>query len=81
MARDRGLSLTPAGMRCCNPSCGRELYVELMAEHDAEACFECDPEQFREGWMPALADLVGRPSPPHHCSEDCCRLPPDSLFL
>jgi hypothetical protein len=43
-------------MRCCNPACGRELFVELMAESDAEACFECDPEQFREGSMTEIAE-------------------------
>ena len=73
MPREKGLSLTPACVRCCNPACGRELFVELMAAPDAEACFECDPKHFREGWTAALADLTEQLPPPGHCSEDCCR--------
>jgi hypothetical protein len=72
-----GLTLTDSGRRCCNPACGAVLYVELMAGADAEACFDCDPEQFREGWSPTVADLYersGRRLPAHaHCSEACCR--------
>lgn len=60
MPKETCLRLTPAGLRCCNPACGRELFVELMADRDAEACFECDPEQFREGWTAALAGLRHR---------------------
>lgn len=71
------LSLTDSGMRCCNPACGAVLYVELMAAPDAEACFDCDPEQYREGWSPAVVNLFERSGgrlPAHgHCSEACCR--------
>ena len=62
MSKNRGLSLTPAGMRCCNQACGRGLYVELMAAPDHHACFECDPEQYREGRHPLIADYI--PPPP-----------------
>jgi hypothetical protein len=58
--KERGVKLTDSGMRCCNPACGQVLYVELMADTDAEACFECDPEQFREGWSPAFVELFER---------------------
>lgn len=73
-----GLRLTDSGLRCCSPECRAPLYVELMAGADAEACFECDPEQFREGWSPGFTELFERSGgrlPPHpvHCSEPCCR--------
>jgi hypothetical protein len=86
--REKGIVLTSSGMHCCNPACRAALYVELMAAPDHEACFECDPEQFREGWSPTIVDCFEamgfRPSdlfersggrlPAHvHCSEPCCR--------
>jgi hypothetical protein len=81
------VKLTDSGLRCCNPACGVPLYVELMAAPGAEACFECEPEQFREGPSPAVADCFeamgfrppdlfersGGRLPAHaHCSEACC---------
>jgi hypothetical protein len=76
--REKGIHLTDSGMRCCNPSCRAVLYVELMAAPDHEACFDCEPEQFREGWHPQVAELFERsggrlPAHPVHCSEPCCR--------
>lgn len=68
--REKGIALTDSGMRCCNPACGAVLYVELMAAPDAEACFDCDPQQFREGWHPLMVELFERSG---H------RLPPLSL--
>ena len=56
MIGKRGLALTQVGV-CCNPECRAPLYRELMADFDAEACFECDPEQFRDGWHPLLVEL------------------------
>jgi hypothetical protein len=56
------------------------LYVELMAAPDHEACFECDPEQFRDGWHPMMSEspLVALHhrtfgTSPVHCREECCR--------
>jgi hypothetical protein len=40
------------------------LYVELMAGRDSEACFECDPEQFREGWSPMIAEAFAQAGEP-----------------
>ena len=57
--RQEGIRLTQASV-CCNPECRAPLYVELMAAPDHEACFDCDPEQFREGWHPLIADLFER---------------------
>jgi hypothetical protein len=51
-------------MRCCNPACGAVLYVELMADIDAEACFDCDPEQFREGWSPMIVEAFAQAGEP-----------------
>jgi hypothetical protein len=76
--KERGVKLTDSGLRCCNPACRAVLYVELMAAPDAEACFNCDPEQFREGWSPTMVELFQRSGGrlPHggpRCSEACCR--------
>lgn len=86
--REKGIRLTDSGRRCCNPACAVPLYVELMAAPDAEACFECEPEQFREGWHPMVADRFelmgfrppglfersgGRLPARPNCSEPCCR--------
>jgi hypothetical protein len=73
-----GIKLTDTGARCCNPACAAALYVELMASPDAEACFDCDPEQFREEWSPTMRDLFERSGRrlPHggpRCAEACCR--------
>lgn len=57
--REQGIKLTRVGV-CCNPRCRAPLYRELMAAPDAEACFECDPEQFREGWSPTMGELFER---------------------
>ncbi len=75
--KEKGIKLTTVGV-CCNPKCNAPLYKELMAEWDSEACFNCDPEQFREGWHPQLAELfeqTGGRLPPFvpRCTEDCCR--------
>jgi hypothetical protein len=73
--REKGIVLTDSGLRCCNPACRAVLYVELMAAPDHEACFECDPEQFREGWHPMIAEAFAQAGDPLpvHCSEPCCR--------
>jgi hypothetical protein len=76
---EKGIALTDTGLRCCNPRCRAPLYAELMADVDAEACFDCNPEQFRAGWHPQLQSLFERSGgrlPPFgssHCLEDCCR--------
>ena len=59
-----GLKLTDSDLRCCNPACGMVLYVELMADVDAEACFECDPEQFREGWSLMIVEAFAQAGDP-----------------
>jgi hypothetical protein len=58
--RGKGIRLTDSGLRCCNPACQVVLYVELMAAPDAEACFDCDPEQYRAGWHPLMTELFIR---------------------
>ena len=79
MPRDRGLRLTPAGMRCHNPACGVELYEELTDVYESGGeCFDCDPDQFERAERRARADLFERsggrlPARGGHCSEDCCR--------
>lgn len=69
--KGKGLRLTDSGLPCCNPACGAVLYVELMAEPDAQACFDCDPEQFREGWHPMIVEAFAQAGDP----------PPDDKFL
>jgi hypothetical protein len=64
--RGPSVKLTDSGLRCCNPACAAVLFVELMAAPDAGACFDCDPEQFREGWSPVMVEafaLAGEPLP------------------
>lgn len=50
------IKLTPAGY-CVNPSCGRQLYLELMRAPDDEACYECNP--LPEGTRAPLVLLQG----------------------
>lgn len=76
--KEKGVALIEVGV-CCNPQCGAPLYRELMAAADSEACFECDPQQFREGWHPLMTKYTREPffddshAPARPvCSEACC---------
>ena len=57
--RQERMKLTQSGV-CCNPACRSPLYVEWTTAPDHEACFDCGPEQFREGLRPLIAGLFER---------------------
>ena len=56
--RREGIKLTQASI-CSNPEYPAYPYVGLMAARDHAACIDCDPEQYRTGWHPLIADLFG----------------------